>query len=76
MQKNEIDGVDRATKATTYRSGVGATGSSVFKVNPAKTKGEKLPASKGKCTLPIDSSARELFCVSALITSRTYSCNQ
>ena len=44
---NEIEGADRAAKITTYGSGEGAT--PVFKVNPARNKGEKPLALKGKC---------------------------
>ena len=43
---NEIEGADRAAKITTYGSGEGAT--PVFKVNPARKKGEKPPALKAK----------------------------
>ena len=46
---NEIEEADRAAKVTTYGSGEGATGSSVFKVNLAKSKGENPLARKGKC---------------------------
>ena len=37
---NEIKGVDRAAKITTYGSGEGATTAPVLKMNPARPKGE------------------------------------
>ena len=46
---NEIEGADRAAKITMYGSGERATGTPVLKMNPAKYKGEKPLAPKGKC---------------------------